>query len=129
MAPDQVALIIQALSAGASYVVLQSATEEIKISYRAFRDRVKQMLGGDAAEPALQQLSENPGVGENPLRSMLAAHGAAADTELMQAAEALLRQLPSQRGGAPRVHVTIGDHAKGPTVAERIETHIQNFND
>jgi hypothetical protein len=92
---DPVTLIVTALAAGAASALQDDLKESVKETVKAAYDRLRGMLQGRFSgrpdgELVLARYEAAPGTWELPLRAELAAAGAENDTELVDAAQALL---------------------------------------
>ena len=91
---DPVTLIVTALGAGAGSALQDGAKEGVKAAYAHLRELVKKRFSGHpSAELVLAEHQADPRTWEAPLAAKLAELVAADDTELVNAAQALLALL------------------------------------
>jgi hypothetical protein len=109
---DPITLIIAALAAGASTGVIDAlkdnAKDAAKAAYAKLRGLAGQRVAGNAvAETALAQYQANPKIWEAPLTDELTKAGAANDTQLVAAAQALMDLLDRAGAKSSVYNVTI----------------------
>jgi RIP homotypic interaction motif len=105
---DPVTLIVTALAAGAAAALQDGVKDTVKNAYKRLRDSAKKLLAGHPdGELALERHETTPGKWEGILKSELADTGADHDTDLIGAAEALMRLLDEAGARSGKYHVTI----------------------
>jgi hypothetical protein len=117
---DSVSLIIAALIQGAAAGLTDTVSSSVKDAYAALKSRLRRHVTGHRdAEQRLDELDRRPDTDLGPLAERLRQADAAADTELLQAARALLEQADPGgfRAGKYDVRISggkgivVGDHA------------------
>lgn len=105
---DPITLIVTALSAGAATALQDGVKDTVKHAYKRLRDSAKKLLAGHPdAELVLERHEAAPAKWEGFLKSELADAGADHDTDLIGAAEALMRLLDEAGARAGKYHVII----------------------
>jgi hypothetical protein len=116
---DPVTLIVTALAAGAALGLKDTASAAVMDAYRSLKRLVATRLAGRRdGELLLARNEEAPKVWEAPLAAELKAAGAAADPDLVAAAQVLMRLVDEagSRAGKYSVQVIgsqgaqVGDH-------------------
>jgi len=116
---DPVTLIVAALAAGAASGVGDSASTAIKDGYQSLKRLLTAQLSGRrAAEVALDEYEADPDTWREPLARALEASGAAADPDVLRAAQQLLTSIDVEGGRAGKYIVDLrsaqgvqtGDH-------------------
>jgi hypothetical protein len=116
---DPVTLIVTALAAGASSALQDDAKGAVKAAYARLRDGLKNRFRGRrAGEVVLAEHEADPAIWEPQLRAELVATGAEHDTELVDAAQALMKLIDEAGSRAGKYQVTVhggqgiqvGDH-------------------
>jgi hypothetical protein len=112
---DPITLIVTALSAG----VASALQDDAKAAYQRLRDKLKQRFSSrPVGEMVLAQHESAPDTWEQPLRAELEAAGAGRDTDLVDAAQALMKLIDAAGSRSGKYNVTIhggqgiqiGDH-------------------
>lgn len=107
---DPVTLIVTALAAGAAAAVQDGVKDTVKYAYKRLRDSSKKLLAGNPdGELALERHETAPGKWEGVLKSELANAGADDDSDLIGAAQALMRLLDEAGARSGKYRVTIHD--------------------
>src|SRR5215472_17259777 len=89
---EPVTLILTALAAGAALGVKDTASAAVKDAYQGFKALVKGRFAGRRdGELVLARYEEAPDTWNGPLTAELTAVGAAADQDLVTAAQALMQ--------------------------------------
>ena len=89
---EPITLIITALAAGAALGVKDAASEAVLDAYNRLKSLARRRLAGRRnGDVVLAEFEEAPEIWREPLAAALTAAGAAGDTALVAAAEALLR--------------------------------------
>jgi len=97
---DPVTLIVTALTAGAAAGSQSVVTDAIKDAYAGLKALLKHKFAGKAsAEVALAEYETDPETWQAPLKKVLIQEHLDQDTEILQAAQALLNQLQAQPSG------------------------------
>jgi len=109
---DPVTLIVTALAAGASSAVQDDARGAAKAALARLRALAKRRLAvRPGSEFVLKQHELTPAVYEKPLEHELGEAGAAADAELVSAAQELMKLLDERGAAAGKYTVTIQNSA------------------
>lgn len=88
---DSVTLIVTALAAGAALGLKDTASTAVKDAYKSLKAfAAKRLAGRHDGELVLARHEEDPESWERPLAAELTAAGAADDTDLVAAAQALM---------------------------------------
>lgn len=107
---ESVTLIVKALVAGAAAALQDGVKDPVKDGYRRLRDAVKQRLAGRPdGQLALEGYEEAPRKWEGALKNELADAGAADDTDLIEAAQALLSMVDEEGAHAPSYNFLLHD--------------------
>ena len=111
---EPISLILTALVAGGTAGTLDAFQDDVKAAAKAAYAKLrglvsKRVAGSPVAETALAQYEANPKVWEAPLSDELAKAGAAGDTELVAAAQALMELLDQAGAKSGKYTVTISD--------------------
>ncbi|TDB85817.1 hypothetical protein E1264_20005 [Actinomadura sp. KC216] len=116
---DSVTIIVAALGAGAAAGLSDTTATAVKDAYTQLKELVAaRMAGSNAAEVALAGYQNDPDTWEAPLTKALLEMGTGADTELLEAAQTVLRLLGRQPTSKYRTTVhdsyafQIGDHGE-----------------
>jgi hypothetical protein len=105
---EPVTLIIAALVAGATAAMQESAGDAVKSAYAGLKALVKRALGGNPAAGSLvDEHEQDPEVWQKPLEKKLRDADAAADGDLLQAAQALLRLTDPQGAQVGKYNVQV----------------------
>lgn len=105
---DPITLIVTALAAGAAAALQDGVKDTVKHAYKCLRDCSKKLLAGHPdGELALERNETAPGNWEGVLKSELADAGADHDSDLIGAAQALMRLLDGAGAHGGKYHVTI----------------------
>jgi hypothetical protein len=116
---EPITLIITALAAGAALGVKDTASKAVLDAYNGLKSLARRRLAGRRnGDVVLAEFEEAPQVWREPLAVALTEAGAAQDSDLVAAAEALLRlaEAAGPRGDTYHVNVTnsrgvqTGDH-------------------
>jgi hypothetical protein len=116
---DPVTLIVTALAAGAASALQDDAKSAVRAAYARLRDGLKRRFSGRrVGEVALAEHEADPKMWEPQLRAELVATGAEHDTELLDAAQALMKLVDEAGSRAGKYNITIaggqgiqiGDH-------------------
>jgi hypothetical protein len=125
---DPVSMIVMAVVAGIAAGAKDSATDAVKDAYAGLKSLIRRRFGDNAvAEAALQHVEDQPGADHTALTQQLTAVGAGDDTELVKAAQALLRQLDPGGTQAGKYNVQVSG-GKGVAIGEH-QTVTMTFND
>ena len=104
---DPITLILTALGAGAQSVV----SDVIKDTYTGLKTLIQRKFAGKAsAEVALTEHETDPQTWQAPLKKALIQEHLDQDTEILQAAQALLDQLQAQQGGKGYKQSIVGNY-------------------
>jgi hypothetical protein len=123
---DPVTLIVTALAAGATSVLQDDVKGAVKQAFTRLQALVKRRLGGrSSGEFVLAQHEQAPDIYEKPLEAELNAVNAAADSDVIAAAQELMRLLDSQGTAAGKYTVSIRN-SSGVQVGEH-NTQVNNF--
>ncbi|MDN4612324.1 hypothetical protein [Arthrobacter burdickii] len=115
---DPVTLIVAALVAGATSGVTDTVSQAVKDGYAGLKNVLAvKFAGNPKSEQALADYEADPDTYEKPLAKQLKETGADQDTEVLAAAEAVLKAA-EQAGVKTKYHITvtggkvgiIGDH-------------------
>jgi hypothetical protein len=116
---DPITLIVTALAAGAASAMQDDAKAAVKTAFERLRHLVKKRFASpDTGEFMLENHAAAPDIWQAPLQQELEKSGAAGDSELIDAAQALMKLVDSQGTGARKYVVSIrgsagvqvGDH-------------------
>lgn len=122
---DPVTLIVAALAAGAATGVGDSASNAIKDGYQGLKQLVAAWFGGRrAAEVALDEHEADPDTWREPLARELEASGAAADPEVLAAAQQLLTSIDAEGARAGKYTIDLRG-AQGVQAGDRNVQHNQ----
>jgi hypothetical protein len=109
---DPVTLILTALAAGAALGVKDTASAAVKDAYEGLKVLVKKRFAGRRdGELVLARYEEAPDTWKGPLTAELTAVGAAADEDLVTAAQALMQLVDAAGSAAGKYSVSAGDHS------------------
>jgi hypothetical protein len=109
---DPVTLIVTALAAGAASALQDDAKGTVKAALARLRALAKKRLAGrPGGEVVLAQHELTPAVYERPLEHELVEAGAGADTELIGAAQELMKLLDEHGTAAGKYAVNIQNSA------------------
>jgi hypothetical protein len=116
---DPITLIVTALAAGAVSGVAESASSAVKDAYASLRALVRKRLAGRPdAELVLARHEQAPQTWQAPLAAVLGDAGADRDTDLVAAAQALLRLVDTAGADAGKYTVDLRG-AQGVQVGDR----------
>ena len=105
---DPVTLILTALAAGAALGVKDTASAAVKDAYEGLKALVKNRFTGRRdGELVLARYEEAPDSWEGPLAAELTGVGAAADVELVAAAQAVMRLVDEAGSRAGKYNVQV----------------------
>jgi len=105
---DPITLIVTALAAGAVSGITESASSVVKDACASLKALVRKRLGGRPdAELVLARHEQAPQTWQAPLAAMLGEAGADRDTDLVAAAQALLRLVDAAGARAGKYAVDI----------------------
>lgn len=108
---DPVTLIVTALTAGAAAGSQSFVTDAIKDAYAGLKALIKRKFAGKAsAEVALAEHETDPETWQAPLKKVLIQEHLDQDTQILQAAQALLDQIQAQPGGKHYTQSIIGNY-------------------
>jgi len=108
---DPVTLIVTALTAGAAAGSQSVVTDAIKDAYAGLKALLKHKFAGKAsAEVALAEYETDPETWQAPLKKVLIQEHLDQDTEILQAAQALLNQLQAQPSGKHYIQSIVGNY-------------------
>jgi hypothetical protein len=114
---DPITLIVTALAAGAVSGITDSASSAVKDAYASLKALVRKRLAGRPdAELVLARHEQAPETWQAPLAAVLGDAGADRDTDLVVAAQALLRLVDAAGAGKYVVDVR---GAQGVQVGDR----------
>jgi len=123
---DPVTLIVVALAAGAASALQDDAKGAVKTALARLRTLAKKRLSGrPAGEVVLAQHEQAPDIYNKPLEHELTQSGAAADPELVRAAQELMKLLDARGSAAGKYTVTIQD-SSGVQVGDN-NTQVNHF--
>jgi hypothetical protein len=112
---EPMALILTALAAGATAAAKDTAGTAVKDAYNGLKHLLKKKFEGDALTQAVVDAKpEDIDKAEGLLKTKITEFGVEKDTDILRAAEALLKTLNSgsvTQGGSPRLN--IGGNVKG----------------
>ena len=109
---DPVTLILTALAAGAALGVKDTASAAVKDAYEGLKALVKKRFAGRRdGELVLARYEEVPDTWRGPLTAELTAVGAAADEDLVKAAQALMQLVDAAGSAAGKYSVSAADHS------------------
>lgn len=116
---DPITLIVTALAAGAVSGITDSASSAVKDAYASLKALVRKRLAGRPdAELVLARHEQAPETWQAPLAAVLGDVGADRDTDLVAAAQALLRLVDAAGAGAGKYTVDVRG-AQGVQVGDR----------
>jgi hypothetical protein len=105
---DPITLIVTALAAGAVSGITESASSVVKDACASLKALVRKRLAGRPdAELVLARHEQAPQTWQAPLAAMLGEAGADRDTDLVAAAQALLRLVDAAGAGAGKYAVDV----------------------
>jgi hypothetical protein len=109
---DPITLIVTALIAGATTGALDSVKDGAKAGFKAAAEKLRGLVkrrvaGNPGAEAALAELEADPQTWKAPLAAKLTQLGAADDTDLVAAAQALMELVDQAGARAGKYNVTI----------------------
>lgn len=108
---DPVTLIVTALTAGAAAGSQSFVTDSIKDAYAGLKALIKRKFAGKAsAEMVLSEHESDPETWQAPLKKALTQEHLDQDTEILQAAQALLEQIQAQPGGKHYTQSIVGNY-------------------
>ena len=108
---DPVTLIITALTAGAAAGSQSVVTDAIKDAYAGLKALIKRKFAGkSSAEVVLAEHESDPETWQAPLKKALIQEHLDQDTEILQAAQALLDQIQAQPGGKHYTQSIVGNY-------------------
>jgi hypothetical protein len=120
---DPITLIVTALAAGAASGMTESASSAVKDAYANLKALVRKRLAGRTdAELVLARHEQAPQTWRAPLATVLGDAGAERDTDLLAAAQVLLRLLDAAGARAGKYTVDICG-AQGVQVGDRNRQH------
>jgi len=123
---DPVTLIVTALAAGAASALQDDAKGAVKTALARLRALVKKRLSArPAGEIVLAQHEQAPDVYDKPLEHELTQSGAAADPELISAAQELMKLLDA-RGAAAGKYTVAVQNSSGLQVGDH-NTQVNHF--
>lgn len=123
---DPVTLIVTALAAGAASALQDDAKGAVKTALARLRALAKKRLSARAAgEIVLAQHEQAPAVYDKPLEHELTQSGAAADPELISAAQELMKLLDA-RGTASGKYAVSVQNSLGVQVGDH-NTQVNHF--
>lgn len=112
---EPIALILTALVTGATAAAKDTAGTAVKDAYNGLKHLLKKKFEGDAlAQAVVDAKPEDIDKAEGLLKTKITEFGVEKDTDILRAAEALLKTLNSgsvTQGGSP--HLNIGGNFKG----------------
>lgn len=112
-------LIVTALVAGATAAFQETASQAAKDTYAGLKALIKKRFAGKPeAEVALTHHEEKPEVWKEPLKDALKQSGADKDSDIVQAAEKLLKLVQPQQVGTGKYNVQIGE-ARGVVIGDQ----------
>jgi hypothetical protein len=116
---DPITLIVTALAAGAASGITESTSSAVKDAYATLKALVrKRLIGRTGAELVLARHEQAPETWQAPLEAVLGEAGADRDTDLVAAAQALLRLLDTA-GARPAKYTVDVRGAQGVQVGDR----------
>lgn len=116
---DPITLIVTALATGAVSGITESASSAVKDAYARLKALVRKRLAGRPdAELVLARHEQAPQTWQAPLAAVLGDVGADRDTDLVAAAQALLRLVDAAGAGAGKYTVDVRG-AQGVQVGDR----------
>lgn len=116
---DPITLIVTALATGAVSGITESASSAVKDAYARLKALVRKRLAGRPdAELVLARHEQAPQTWQAPLAAVLGDAGADRDTDLVAAAQALLRLVDAAGAGAGKYTVDVRG-AQGVQVGDR----------
>ena len=108
---DPVTLIITALTAGAAAGSQSVVTDAIKDAYAGLKALIKRKFSGkSSAEVVLVEHESDPETWQAPLKKIVIQEHLDQDTEILQAAQALLDQIQAQPGGKHYTQSIVGNY-------------------
>jgi len=120
---DPITLIVTALAAGAVSGITESASSAVKDACVRLKALVRKRLAGRPdAELVLARHEQAPQTWQAPLAAMLGEAGADRDTDLVAAAQAVLRLADAAGAGAGKYAVDVRD-AQGVQVGDLGRQH------
>jgi hypothetical protein len=120
---DPLTLIVTALAAGAVSGITESASSAVKDACVSLKALVRKRLAGRPdAELVLARHEQAPQTWQAPLAAMLGEAGADRDTDLVAAAQAVLRLVDAAGAGAGKYAVDVRD-AQGVQVGDLGREH------
>jgi hypothetical protein len=120
---DPITLIVTALAAGAVSGITESASSAVKDACVSLKALVRKRLAGRPdAELVLARHEQAPQTWQAPLAAMLGEAGADRDTDLVAAAQAVLRLVDAAGAGAGKYAVDVRD-AQGVQVGDLGRQH------
>ena len=127
---EPITLIVTALAAGASSGAIEglasSVKENAKAAFEKLHALVQRRLGSDPrAEVILDGHQEDPDTYQAPLTKMLTEAGAADDSDLLEAAKALMELVDQQGSGTGKYTVNVSN-SQGVQVGD-YGTQTNNF--
>jgi hypothetical protein len=112
---EPMSLILTALVTGATAAAKDTAGTAVKDAYNGLKHLLKKKFEGDAlAQAVVDAKPEDIDKAEGLLKTKITEFGVERDTDILRAAEALLKTLNSEsviQGGSP--HLNIGGNFKG----------------
>jgi hypothetical protein len=125
---DAIALILSALTAGATLAVQETAGTAIRDAYQGLVNLIKRKFNKDTeAAAVLDKHAEDPETWEKPLAKTIRAHAVSSDLEILQAAEKLMTLIQSQKP-ASKYNVSITGNVQGMVQGDHTKVTM-NFTD
>ncbi len=126
---DPISIIVAALVAGASSAAKETASSVVKDAYQVLKNLIKSKLADDAVVPvAIDGHEEDPVTWDKPLRKSLSKGDAEHDTEIIAAAQALLKKTDPDGVASGKYHISVSGNVKGLVQGDNA-TVAMNFND
>lgn len=124
---DPITLIVTALATGAAAALKDGAADAIKAGYERLRDAVKNHLADSPdGELALDRHEKAPEKWEGILKDELTESGAGDNAGILEAAQALMKQMDAEGVGAGKYNVSI-QNGQGVQVGDG-NTQTNTFN-
>jgi hypothetical protein len=110
---DPVSLVVEALVAGASTGLGETATSAVKDAYAGLKRLLLRAFAGHPdAEHALRKVEENPEAYRSALEAEVRVSNAATDPDIVAAAEQLRAELEHAGVGSDVYHVQVHDRGQ-----------------
>lgn len=120
---EPMSLLLAALTAGATAIAQDTASQAVKDGYAALKALIrKRFAGKQVAETALAEYEKDEETWKKPLQKILTEVGADRDEAIIRQAQLVLKQVDPQQASQGKYNINIGE-GKGNVIGDNPQVY------